>query len=128
MSREDAARWAQGLDEVMARIAPRFGRVEPRRRALAYLRGLLSPAERKNGWQLAEIAGDRSPEGVQDFLARVHWDADAVRDDLRAYVAEQLGEDQAVLVLDETGFLKTGFLKTGFLKKGDKSCGVQRQY
>src|SRR5579864_8821618 len=118
MSREDAARWAQGLDEVMARIAPRFGRVEPRRRALAYLRGLLSPAERKNGWQLAEIAGDRSPEGVQDFLARVHWDADAVRDDLRAYVAEQLGEDQAVLVLDETGFLK----------KGDKSCGVQRQY
>jgi len=105
MSREDAARWAQGLDEVMARIAPRFGRVEPRRRALAYLRGLLSPAERKNGWQLAEIAGDRSPDGVQDFLARVHWDADAVRDDLRAYVAEQLGEDQAVLVLDETGFL-----------------------
>jgi SRSO17 transposase len=118
MNREDAERWAQGLDEVMARIAPRFGRVEPRRRALAYLRGLLSPIERKNGWQLAEIAGDRSPAGVQDFLARVHWDADLVREDLRLYVVEHLGDDQAVLALDETGLIK----------KGDKSCGVQRQY
>ena len=72
------------LDEVMGRIAPRFGRAEPRRRALAYLRGLLSPLERKNGWQLAEAAGDQTPDGVQEFLSRVHWDADAVRDDLRA--------------------------------------------
>jgi SRSO17 transposase len=118
MRREDAERWAQGLGAVMDRIGARFGRVEPRRRALAYLRGLLAPIERKNGWQLAEIAGDRTPDGVQDFLARVHWDADRVRDDLRAYVVEQLGDGQAVLVLDETGFVK----------KGDKSCGVQRQY
>ena len=118
MTREDAARWAQRLEEVMDRIGVRFGRVEPRRRALAYLRGLLSPAERKNGWQLAEIAGDRTPDGVQDFLARAHWDADLVRDDLRVYVVDHLGDAQAVLVLDETGFLK----------KGDKSCGVQRQY
>ena len=118
MSREDAERWAAGLEGVMERIGARFGRVEPRRRALAYLRGLLSPIERKNGWQLAEIAGDRTPDGVQDFLARVRWDADLVRDDLRAYVVEHLGDRQAVLVLDETGFLK----------KGDKSCGVQRQY
>ena len=118
MSQEDAERWAQGLEEVMARIAPRFGRVEPRRRALAYLRGLLSPIERKNGWQLAEIAGDRTPDGVQDFLARMHWDTDAVRDDLRAYVVDHLGDAEAVLVLDETGFVK----------KGNKSCGVQRQY
>ena len=118
MSREDAERWAAGLEGVIERIGARFGRVEPRRRALAYLRGLLSPVERKNGWQLAEAAGDRTPDGVQDFLARVHWDADLVRDDLRAYLAEQLGDDQAVPVLDETGFIK----------KGDKSCGVQRQY
>jgi SRSO17 transposase len=118
MSREDVERWAAGLEGVMEWIGARFGRVEPRRRVLAYLRGLLSPIERKNGWQLAEIAGDRTPDGVQDFLARVHWEADLVRDDLRAYVIEHLSEAQAVLVLDETGFLK----------KGDKSCGVQRQY
>ena len=114
----DAEHWAQGFEEVMERIGARFGRIEPRRRARAYLRGLLSAAERKNGWQLAEVAGDRTPDGVQDFLARAHWEAELVRDDLRAYVVEHLGDEQAVLVLDETGFLK----------KGDKSCGVQRQY
>ena len=78
--------WALGLEELAGRIAPRFVRAEPRRRALAYLRGLLAPVERKNGWQLAEAAGDATPDGVQDFLSRVRWDADAVRDDLRAYV------------------------------------------
>jgi SRSO17 transposase len=118
MTREDAARGARALDEVIERIAPRFSRVEPRRRAQAYLRGLLAPVERKNGWQLAEAAGDRTPDGVQDFLSRMRWDADLVREDLRAYVIDHLGDAQAVLVLDETGFLK----------KGDKSCGVQRQY
>ena len=81
MSQADAERWARGLDTVMERIGARFGRVEPRRRVLAYLRGLLSPVERKNGWQLAEVAGDRTPDGVQDFLSRVHWEADLVRDD-----------------------------------------------
>ena len=95
-----------------------FGRAEPRRRALAYLQGLLAPLERKNGWHLAEAAGERTPDGMQEFLARVHWDADALRDDLRAYVVEHLGDDDAVLVLDETGFLK----------KGTKSAGVHRQY
>jgi SRSO17 transposase len=79
---------------------------------------LLAPLERKNGWQLAEAAGDTTPDGVQDFLARMRWDAEAVRDDLRAYVVEHLGDPDAVLVLDETGFLK----------KGAKSAGVQRQY
>jgi SRSO17 transposase len=74
--------------------------------------------ERKNGWHLAEAAGDHTPDGMQAFLARVHWDADALRDDLRAYVVEHLGDDAAVLVLDETGFLK----------KGTKSAGVHRQY
>jgi SRSO17 transposase len=115
---DDAGEWAQGLDELAQRIAPRFRRVEPRRRAVAYLKGLLAPVERKNGWQLAEAAGDSAPDGMQDFLARMLWDAEGVRDDLRAYVVEHLGDTGAVLVLDETGFLK----------KGTKSAGVQRQY
>ena len=114
----DVADWLTGLDDVVDRIASRFGRAEPRRRAAAYLRGLLSPVERKNGWQLAEAAGDRTPDGVQEFLSRTRWDADAVRDDLQAYVVEQFGDADAVLVLDETGFLK----------KGKKSAGVARQY
>ena len=108
--------WARGLDELARRLAPRFKRVEPRRRALAYLRGLLAPLGRKNGWQLAEAAGDATPDGMQHFLGRMRWDA--VRDDLRAYVVEHLGDPDAVLVLDETGFVK----------KGEKSAGVQRQY
>src|SRR3954467_8928293 len=123
----EAEGWAKGLDELAGGApprrggggrAPRLGRVEPRRRLLAYLRGLLAPVGRKNGWQLAEAAGDRTPDGMQDFLARMRWDADAVRDDLRAYVVEHLGNPEAVLVLDETGFVK----------KGEKSAGVQRQY
>jgi SRSO17 transposase len=117
-TQSDVQGWASGLDEVVGRIAPRFVRAEPRRRAAAYLRGLLAPVERKNGWQLAEVAGDATPDGVQEFLSRMRWDADAVRDDLQAYVVEHLGDDGAVLVLDETGFLK----------KGTKSAGVQRQY
>jgi SRSO17 transposase len=114
----EAEGWARGLDGLAARLAPRFGRVEARRRLLAYLRGLLAPVERKNGWQLAEAAGDRTPDGMQDFLSRMRWDAEAVRDDLRAYVVEHLGDPEAVLVLDETGFVK----------KGERSVGVQRQY
>lgn len=117
-SERDVRGWAAGLDGVLDRIAPRFGRAEPRRRAGAYLRGLLSPVGRKNGWQLAEAAGDATPDGVQEFLGRARWDADTVRDDLQAYVVEHLGDPGAVLVLDETGFLK----------KGTKSAGVQRQY
>jgi SRSO17 transposase len=113
-----AVAWAGELEELSARIAPRFTRVEPRRRAVAYLRGLLAPVERKNGWQLAEAAGDATPDGMQDFLQRMRWDADAGRDDLQAYVVEHLGDPGAVLMLDETGFIK----------KGTKSVGVQRQY
>ena len=115
---EDGSAWADAFSVLLARLGPRFGRVEPRRRVAAYLRGLLAPVERKNGWQLAEAAGDRTPDGVQEFLSRVRWDADAVRDDLRTYVGEHLADPHGVLVLDETGFLK----------KGDKSAGVQRQY
>src|SRR5215212_6876263 len=118
VTQADVHQWAEGLDVVVGRIAPRFGRTEPRRRAAAYLRGLLAPVERKNGWQRAEAVGDHSPDGMQDFLSRTHWDADAVRDDLQTYVVQHLGDPEAVLVLDETGFLK----------KGTHSAGVARQY
>jgi SRSO17 transposase len=115
---EEVRAWAAGLEALHARIAGRFARAEPRRRALAYLRGLLGNVGRKNGWQLAEHAGDRTPDGMQRLLATADWDPDLVRDDLRAYVVEQLGDASAVLVVDETGFLK----------KGTTSVGVQRQY
>jgi SRSO17 transposase len=110
--------WAAGLEKLLERIGPRFARSEPRVRAGVYLRGLLSAAERKNGWTLAEQAGDRTPDAMQRLLNHADWDADAVRDDLRDYVVEHLGDDRAVLVVDETGFLK----------KGTKSAGVARQY
>jgi SRSO17 transposase len=115
---DEAATWVAGLDDVTARIASRFGRVEPRRRARGYLLGLLSPLTGKNSWTIAEAAGDDTPDGMQRLLNNYQWDADAVRDDLRAYVAEHLAADDGVLIVDETGFLK----------KGTKSAGVQRQY
>ena len=114
----EVVRWAEGIERVHECIAGRFRRPEPRRRALTYLRGLLSPVERKNGWQLAEQAGDATPDGVQRLLYNYRWEADLVRDDLRDYVVEHLGEADGVVVVDETGFLK----------KGDKSVGVQHQY
>jgi len=110
--------WAADLGAFAARIGRHFGRAEPRRRALAFLQGVLGPVERKNGWQLAEAAGAATPYGVQHLLGRAVWDADAVRDEGRAYVAEHLGDPGAVLIVDETGFLK----------KGTRSVGVQRQY
>ncbi|MDQ1005559.1 SRSO17 transposase [Streptomyces sp. V4I23] len=106
------------FDQAMARIAGRFGRVEPRTAARAYLLGLLSNVERKNCWQLAEQAGHARPGPMQRLLRYARWDADAVRDDLRAYAADHLGTDDAVLIVDETGFVK----------KGRASAGVQRQY
>jgi SRSO17 transposase len=114
----DVIKWAGELDAVSERLARRFARSEPRRRAVEYLRGLLSGAERKNGWQLAEQAGDASPYGVQHLLGRADWDADRVGDDLTAYVREHLAAPDGVLIVDETGFLK----------KGTKSAGVRRQY
>ena len=117
-TREAVERWADEVEAVAERIGRRFARSEPRRRAVGYVRGLLSDAERKNGWQLAEQLGEATPDGVQHLLARADWDADAVRDDLTGYVAEHLGDAGGVLVVDETGFLK----------KGTKSCGVARQY
>jgi len=103
---------------VHARIAGRFARSEPRARAREYLSGLVAGLERKNGWTLAERAGEASPDGMQRLLRWADWDVEGVRDDLRAYVAEQLGEPDGVLIADETGFLK----------KGTRSAGVQRQY
>jgi SRSO17 transposase len=117
-TRATVEQWAAEVEAVAERIGPRFVRREPRQRALNYLRGLLSPVERKNGWQLAEHLGEATPDGVQYLLARAHWDADAVRDDLIEYVRDNLGDANGVLIVDETGFLK----------KGTKSCGVARQY
>ncbi len=114
----EVAQWAKGIEDLHRRIGARFYRSEPRWRALAYLKGLLSPVERKNGWQLAEQAGDATPDGVQRLLYNYVWDAGLVRDDLRDYVVEYLGDACGALVADETGFLK----------KGSKSAGVQRQY
>ena len=115
---ETVREWTLWLTEVERYILPRFPRRETRRRAWAYIRGLLSPVERKNGWQLAEVNGDATPYGVQHLVGRAQWDADALRDDLHPYVVEHLGAPQAVLVVDETGFLK----------KGQHSAGVARQY
>jgi SRSO17 transposase len=109
--------WAAGLEEVHRRIAGAFGRAEPRARVLAYLRGLLGQLERKNGWTLAEAAGEVSPDGMQRLLRTADWNADAVRDELRDYVVERLGPG-GVLIVDETGFIK----------KGSRSAGVGRQY
>jgi SRSO17 transposase len=119
---DEAASVVQGglayLTDIGRRLAPYFERAEPRQRAMAYLQGLLSPAERKNSWQLAEVSGDITPYGFQHLLRRARWEPDAVRDELRHYVIQRLGDPEAVLVIDETGFLK----------KGRHSAGVARQY
>jgi SRSO17 transposase len=107
------------LRELHDRIAQRFARPEPRQRALDYFKALISACERKNGWQIAEAAGERTPDGMQRLLNTSRWNADEVRDDLRDYVVEHLGDPQSgVLIVDETGFLK----------RGENSVGVSRQY
>jgi SRSO17 transposase len=114
----DVCRWVQALLQLHARIAPRFARPEPRRRALAYLQGLLSDTARKNGWQLAEHAREARPDGMQRLLSSAVWDTDGVRDDLRAYALEHLGNEAAIVAIDETSFPK----------RGHKSAGVGVQY
>lgn len=112
-------RWSERFEELHQRIGRRFARSEARDRAQRYLLGLLGRVERKNGWQLAEVLGENDPQGVQRLLNSAKWDADLVRDDLREYVVEHLGDEESgVLIADETGFLK----------KGEKSVGVARQY
>jgi SRSO17 transposase len=112
-------RCADAWAELHARVGRRFARSEARDRAGRYLAGLLGRAERKHGWQLAEAMGEAGPRGVQRLPSAATWDADGVRDDLRASVVDHLGDAATgVLVVDETGFVK----------KGRKSCGVARQY
>jgi SRSO17 transposase len=114
----DVVQWSHELARLHARIAPHFARPQPRRRALAYLQGLLSATERKNGWQLAEHAREATPYGMQRLLCSAVWDVARVRDELRAYVLEQLGTEQAIVAIDETSFPKAG----------SKSAGVGNQY
>jgi SRSO17 transposase len=109
---------AAELERVHERIGGRFWRSEPRARVREYVSGLVAGLERKNGWTLAERAGEVSPDGMQRLLRRADWDVDGVRDDVRDYVIERLGHREGVLIADETGFLK----------KGTRSAGVQRQY
>jgi SRSO17 transposase len=118
MADDRLERWRAGFEDMFALVAGRYAQAESRRRARMYVLGLLSGAERKNSWTIAEQAGDLTPDGMQRLLNFYSWDADAVRDDLRGYVLDQLGDPSGVMVADETGFLK----------KGTKSAGVQRQY
>ncbi len=109
---------AAEFDWLHTRISGRFTRSEPRARAREYVTGLIAGLERKNGWTLAEAAGEVGPDGMQRLLRRADWDVDGVRDDVRDYAAARLGDRDAVLIADDTGFLK----------KGLRSAGVQRQY
>ena len=109
---------ADELDRVHGRIAGRFARAEPRARVREYVCGLVAGLERKNGWTLAERAGEVSPDGMQRLLRWADWDVDGVRGDVRDYVSGQLGDRDGVLIADETGFIK----------KGSRPAGVQRQY
>lgn len=108
-------RWASELEAVSLRIADWFSRRDLRAHSGRYLQGLISRVEWKNGWQLAEELGEQTPTNLQHFIARSHWNADEVRDDLQRYVVEHLGDSDGVLIVDETGFLK----------KGKKSVGVK---
>jgi SRSO17 transposase len=110
--------WKRELQRSHDSIADLFTRSEVRERSYAYLQGLLSHCERKNGWQLAEWMGEIAPYRVQHLLDRACWDADQARDRVREYVLERLSALDAVLIVDETGFLK----------KGVHSVGVKRQY
>jgi SRSO17 transposase len=111
-------KWEEEFEKLNQRIAGVYHNEAGQANARKYLSGLLSDAERKNGWQLSEKVGESTPYALQQFLYRGVWSADALRDELRSYVAETLGSEEGVLVVDETGFLK----------QGKKSCGVKRQY
>lgn len=118
VSREDVDRWESELASLLARILPLFYRTESKKHAEQYVRGLLSPLERKNGWTIAEHVGEREPTALQRFLNLSPWDADALLERNREYAMEHLADPAGILVADPTGFAK----------KGTKSVGVQRQY
>jgi hypothetical protein len=115
--------WAMAFDELNNRIRHCFTRPELAIRAFAYVQGLMSDASRKNSWQLAEAVGEAIPYALQHLLDRAKWDCDQVRDALRAYIWETLAEPQAVLVVDETGFLKTHCIKMFLLR----ICAISRK-
>ncbi len=110
--------WASSLRDVKRRIRPLFTQERVASSAGLFLDSLLGPERRKTGWMRAEAAGDPGPWRQQAILGRARWDAEALRDIVRDYVVETLADEDAVLVLDETGFLK----------QGKASCGVGRQY
>ena len=114
---EEVTAAANEIAMLASGLRQRFRRGAAHRHAVAYIEGLLGDVERKNGWQLAEHGGYQHPRTIQRVLDRSVWDADAVRDDLREQVVEELGDPDGVLVVDETGFLK----------QGTQSCGVARQ-
>jgi SRSO17 transposase len=114
----DLDRWRREFDGLMLRVGARFARVEPRRRAVAFVQGLLAGLPRANCWSIAEHAGEGGPRGMQRLLSAAVWDEAGVRDDLRGYVLEHFADSGAVLVVDETGDVK----------KGTRTVGVQRQY
>jgi SRSO17 transposase len=114
----DVIRWGTELRSLHARLAPYFARPEPHHRSLLYLQGILSDVARKNGWQLAEQAGESRPDGMQRLLTNAVWDENGVRDQLRNYVLAHLGDPYAVVAIDETSFPK----------RGNQSAGVARQY
>ena len=120
----DVIRWGAELRSLHARLAPYFARPEPYHRCLLYLQGILSDVARKNGWQLAEHAGEEHPSGMQRLLSQAVWDTDGVRDDLRRYVMEQLGTRSAILVIDESCFPKRGTRSAGV---GWQYCGTTGQ-
>jgi len=118
MTRDELETWAKDFEEFHARFAHLFVRSEPREQMAKYMRGLLSPVQRKNGWQLAEAVGDATPDRTERLLYKARWDSDKARDELQRFVVETLGHPDGIGVVDETGFLK----------KGTKSVGVKRQY
>jgi len=118
MTAEELDEWGTDFVRFCARFADVFGRKEPRAQATKYLRGLMSSVPRKNSWQVAEVVGDRIPDATQRLLYRSKWRADAAQDRLRQFVAEVFGEEDAIGVVDESGFIK----------KGEHSVGVKRQY
>jgi SRSO17 transposase len=118
MMPDELDRWSTDFEDFQARFAPFFARSEPRAAARRYLRGLLTPVQRKNCWQMAEAVGEKDPQQMQRLLYSAKWDEDGTRDELQRFVVEQFGDEEGIGVVDETGFLK----------KGIKSVGVKRQY
>ena len=118
MTAADLEVWKSEFEQVCAQFEGRWFRTESREHFRQYLRGLLAPLARKNSWTISEFTGERRPTAIQRFINLTPWDADGLRDEVRAYAMEHFADPRAVLIADPTGFAK----------KGKKSAGVQRQY